>query len=1320
MAMVGDRPLEYKLVEIFDQPPVPPSPEALERDPNAQPVDVEGRRGQTLAWVEEQKKYVVETFEGDLVAIPEEHLREFEPAPVAEGGFDLAYPGSDGRAADFQEDVATALLERKYCVVQMSLKQADRKAAVRQVQDLDEWVRFMPEFEPVYMGQRPDGKRAQWYVGNASDIVTEFDALGDEAALPGIETADEHLKSLAVCVCNVSPYLGFNGVCRSNAMLHMNCANAEEEMNLLEDARTQAVGAGVIQGHLAFYHRRKVCMFYFVNGSGGSLTLHPADGSEEDITISCQEGQAVIFRHDLMDYTYLPEGRQLALQAWVFREQQAGECSLSQPELMAYADVIDAIPRGPVYGNNGKSVDNMSFCMRIPGMILSPENYWTGLQSGYDGVILIPLERWNHDFYWTPDPEMAGPLGKTYTRHMGLTDNNMQMMSFDNDFFGIPTEDVQKIDPPNRCMLEVGYDCLYRAGWTREKLQGASFSLVAGAASGEFAGHVMNGWRGQIFADSGTNLNMSVAAARFQYCLGMKGRCATIETACSSSLTAIALMHTHMRPDQAGQMKVGLKQEKNGIGFGANGHFDPFYMIGLCGAKMLSIQGRCFTFDQSGDGFVRGEGQAAMHFKTSEGEDLARLAMLCGSCMNQDGRSASLTAPHGPSQQECIRHSLREAAIPPLKIQMQELHGTGTALGDPIEVGALRATMMMFDGDIRDHPLVKTSSKSNIGHTELCAGICGIIKCVLMGIFCTACPNNHIRLLNPHIDSNAYPVYFCTECVDQGKNRGYGGVSSFGFGGSNARGDIWARCLAGPRNTDPGSVVSTRQLTQDRVFTWGEVSKQSIPRLGSTPHAENALDNLGDYDDAYMVGEQPGDDDELYVIGSFNGWTTCEKMTHVEEYGSYIFAMPLGETCVEQFQICMNKNEFFKIFPASKMANQDAIVLGPGMAPAGNRWVIDGRSQGLSQGTVYYISLQWDVETRKKTISWEPSLDVNVVGLAAELQPYRHRYFVLGSWTTWKPVEMMPARGEKPGTFETTVRVGIMRHEEFAFQRDGDKMQAIYPARQHDAAADRVNPIWSWTQAGVEAIAHDAEKYGHPKVGTAFTPEHLATARTGDLRLENISGGPSFKAFNNQSQVFEASIKAKPGAGGREGPRDLESLSGMGLISNAGTESVPVCGPDHLGEGKRWKFDGTMGESVKILLRVWEGEVAVTTVNSRAGIRTWTNQQVALRRKYYVTGTWNAFGFTPMESEGTNVHWLRVVMPQTQMVCFQIVVDEDKAQAIHPDMALTDQLMSPVMGPDAKGEGLYWGLGVERGEAIEIKLDLSQTDRRKVVTWTAA
>merc|ERR550532_204493 len=126
---------------------------------------------------------------------------------------------------------------------------------------------------------------------------------------------------------------------------------------------------------------------------------------------------------------------------------------------------------------------------------------------------------------------------------------------------------------------------------------------------------------------------------------------------------------------------------------------------------MLSAQGRCFTFDSSADGFSRGEGTTGISATITEKEPSGRLAVFCGTCINQDGRSASMTAPHGPSQQECLWGSLREANVIPNDVKVAELHGTGTALGDPIEVGALRGVMK-----VRDGPIFKTSAKSNIAH----------------------------------------------------------------------------------------------------------------------------------------------------------------------------------------------------------------------------------------------------------------------------------------------------------------------------------------------------------------------------------------------------------------------------------------------------------------------------------------------------------------------------------------------------------------------------------------------------------------------------
>ncbi|CAE7448881.1 ppsA [Symbiodinium sp. KB8] len=187
----------------------------------------------------------------------------------------------------------------------------------------------------------------------------------------------------------------------------------------------------------------------------------------------------------------------------------------------------------------------------------------------------------------------------------------------------------------------------------------------------------------------------------------------------------------------------------------------PAGWIGECAATMLSYKGRAFTFDVGADGFIRGEGCCGVHLAAENDAERAAgersLAIVMGSCANQDGRSASLTAPHGPSQQMCIRASLAEARLSPGEVQIGECHGTGTALGDPIEIGAMKSVQM---GKRSDNPLLHASAKSNVGHEEANAGTCGFIKVVMLLNGGVSTPNPHLTTLNPHLDVSAYPVMF--------------------------------------------------------------------------------------------------------------------------------------------------------------------------------------------------------------------------------------------------------------------------------------------------------------------------------------------------------------------------------------------------------------------------------------------------------------------------------------------------------------------------------------------------------------------------------
>jgi len=1017
--------LDYALVEVLDD------------------SGAAGAWGQTVDWLPEEEQYLVKTFDGELISVPPASLHEFHPGPAEEedGGFDAAFPASQPRSDIFTSEICDVLAHKHYCVVQMSSRPSDRQAAVNEAQDGAAWLRLNPDFETDFTGRTPNGKKLQW----ASD---DPPADGSES---GIYTAVETLNCMGAAIVPIAESLGFMGGEMSNVLMTMKCEQAEEEALLqdLEEDANKVIDGRDVRDLLAFVGRRKICMMYFVSGGGGTLTFHPQGSNGVDVEVPCKENQMVVFQHGLLDFTFTPHGNQLVLQSWILRDKfvrESGCLEMAVPEEIS--NVCDRIPEGPLYRNCEETSDIMSFGIMAPGSVCCPEHYHGLLGSGADGIIYIPTMRWDHTMYYS-DSDQPEP-GKAYCKHMAFQDNE-QVTLFDPDFFGMTDQESMFLDPPSRNVLQTGYEALFRGGWTKRELKGQVMSNVIAHVECDYANLVNRGLMG-VFSNTRQMVMAGGIASRLHYCLGTTGPATTIDTACSAGLTAVCLTHAWMRPRSFDSLNASTRtQIKRGLAMSANGIFDPFATIAMCGSSMMTHMGRCFTFDQSGDGFVRAEGQAALYIKQSAREDFSRLNMLCGTCMNQDGRSASMTAPHGPSQQECIRASLKEGAITAAEIQIQEMHGTGTALGDPIEVGALRATMMIINGVVRDRGLVKTSSKSNIGHTELSAGMCGILKCVILGINAVAAPNVHLRLLNPHIDSKGYPVYFTSELVDQGNSTAYNGVSSFGVGGSNARGDVWGRAINGPRNTNPPEFGY--DLTRSRIQKFADV----FGLLEHTTHdlaALGAAGGLMQYDGEFLIGSPFSSDAEFFLEGSFNGWGKGQKMTYNEENGTCSTAITLGDTRVEHFRINVNGYADAKIFPTQRGSLQpQSKILGPGVAPPGHYWVIDGREDGASQGTVYNVVFCYDMQTRQKRIYWEPTIDEEALRNAA-MSAFHHRYFVVGSWNVFDPKEMQAVIGSEPGLFTVTLRIGNSGHEEFNFLRDGKADEIIYPAHHRALSGD--------------------------------------------------------------------------------------------------------------------------------------------------------------------------------------------------------------------------------------------------------------------------
>jgi pimaricinolide synthase PimS1 len=350
--------------------------------------------------------------------------------------------------------------------------------------------------------------------------------------------------------------------------------------------------------------------------------------------------------------------------------------------------------------------------------------------------------------------------------------------SFDAAFFGLAESEARSMDPQQRLLLEVTWHALEHAGMPADQLEGSRAGVFVGISSADFAFDQFS--RGDaenlLNAYSGTGLAFSIAANRLSYQLDLRGPSMAIDTACSSSLVAV---HQACQSLRSGECELALAGGVNIIG-------GPHLQLALERAGMLSPNRRSQTFSADADGYVRGEGCAMVVLKplaAAERDGDRVLAVIRGSAINQDGRSNGLTAPNPQAQQSVIRDALTSAGLDATHIDFVETHGTGTRLGDPIEVGALQATLGAARSS--DRVCLLGSAKANIGHLEAAAGIAGLVKAVLCLQHGEVPPQPDLHRINPLIklDGSPFEIPMVPRRLPDGARAA---VSSFGFGGTNA------------------------------------------------------------------------------------------------------------------------------------------------------------------------------------------------------------------------------------------------------------------------------------------------------------------------------------------------------------------------------------------------------------------------------------------------------------------------------------------------------------------------------------------------------
>jgi amino acid adenylation domain-containing protein len=496
---------------------------------------------------------------------------------------------------------------------------------------------------------------------------------------------------------------------------------------------------------------------------------------------------------------------------------------------------------------------------RLPGGVRSAEQYWDFLCRGERGTGPVPAQRW--------DPQRWGGAAGG-----GFLD---EVDRFDAGFFGISPREAAALDPQQRMFLEVAWEALEHAGQAPDRLGGSPTGVYLGVTTYDYCQNQMQHVVPAELEMYCTTSNASTfAAGRLSYWLGLNGPSLSVDTACSSSLVAVHLACQSLRSGETSMALAG----------GVNVLLSPEWFLLMSRAGMLAADGRCKTFDAAADGYARGEGCGVVVLKrlsTALADNDRIEGLILGSAVNQDGRSSGITVPNPAAQTDVVRAALRAARVEGSHVGYIEAHGTGTPLGDPIELRALRAALGAPNGSA---PPLVGSAKTNFGHLEAAAGVVGLIKALLTVRHGTVPPHLNLNTVNPAIDLDQLHLRIAVEptAFPAGPGPRVAGVSAFGVSGTNAHVVVGeppapepAPGVPGPRK-DHLLVLSAKtsaalgelvRAYQDRIAATGEqeltdlchtaaVGRAALPHRVAVvgPTAQALCERLGE------AVEQPAED----------------------------------------------------------------------------------------------------------------------------------------------------------------------------------------------------------------------------------------------------------------------------------------------------------------------------------------------------------------------------------------------------------------------------------------------------------------------------
>lgn len=411
----------------------------------------------------------------------------------------------------------------------------------------------------------------------------------------------------------------------------------------------------------------------------------------------------------------------------------------------------------------------ISYAFRFPGT--SNEHFWEDLLAGRNLVTEVQAERWAQESFLHPKKNHPGT---SYTFAAGSIGD---VSGFDAHFFGISPREAALMDPQQRLLLEMSWEALENGGIRPSTLRGSRCGVFIGIASADYSYRIADDLD-IIDASVATGNTASIAANRLSYVFDLCGPSMAIDTACSSALVAFHQACSSILSGESDQALTG----------GVSLHLHPYGFLTFSKASMLSPRGKCSVFDAAADGYVRSEGGGIFFLKNyaqalADGDPI--LAVVAASAVNTDGRKTGLTVPSPRRQAELLRQVYHQAGIAPSSLAYLEAHGTGTAVGDPVEAQAIGDSLGCQRA--ADSPLPIGSIKSNLGHLEAASGVAGLVKAIHCLQHRIIPATIGLETINPTIDLAALNIEIVTEprSLDTQSELTVG-VNSFGFGGANA------------------------------------------------------------------------------------------------------------------------------------------------------------------------------------------------------------------------------------------------------------------------------------------------------------------------------------------------------------------------------------------------------------------------------------------------------------------------------------------------------------------------------------------------------